>query len=95
MAPTKKARPTHPPTSDKPSVASLALIMDTPTGGPEYDQREILKREKKALKQKQKRRKQDTSAAEAQDTFDLDVEDKRFSAALESYEFAIDPTNPQ
>jgi len=61
----------------------------------EFDMKDVLKREKlqgkKKLKGKQKRLQKEL----ADDTFELNINDPRFSSVLTDYQFAIDPTMPQ
>ncbi|OUM58962.1 hypothetical protein PIROE2DRAFT_15649, partial [Piromyces sp. E2] len=61
----------------------------------EFDMKDVLKREKlqgkKKLKGKQKRLQKEL----AEDNFELNVNDPRFSSVLTDYQFAIDPTMPQ
>ncbi|ORX52211.1 hypothetical protein BCR36DRAFT_325040 [Piromyces finnis] len=61
----------------------------------EFDMKDVLKREKlqgkKKLKGKQKRLKKEL----AEDNFELNINDPRFSSVLTDHQFAIDPTMPQ
>jgi len=61
----------------------------------EFDMKDVLKREKlqgkKKLKGKQKRLQKEL----AEDNFELNINDPRFSSVLTDYQFAIDPTMPQ
>ncbi|KXS17094.1 hypothetical protein M427DRAFT_68544 [Gonapodya prolifera JEL478] len=88
-----KKRPSKNSDETKRSLDELALIADAPGAALDYDQRAILKREK-ASKKKNKNKKRKHTDAVTEDTFEIDVDDKRFSAALDSHLFAIDPTNP-
>ncbi|KAJ3313929.1 pre-rRNA-processing protein esf1, partial [Gonapodya sp. JEL0774] len=79
--------------ADKRVADELALVIDTPSQGFDYDQRAILKQEK-ASKNKKKHKKRKQSETVVEDTFEIDVKDQRFAPALDSHMFAIDPTNP-
>ncbi|KAJ3196183.1 pre-rRNA-processing protein esf1 [Irineochytrium annulatum] len=71
--------------------AELDLMMmdENNTQTRHFDMKDVLKAEKNKLKKKRK-----VIVANTQDGFDLDVTDSRFSEALTSHQFAIDPTNP-
>ncbi|KAI8929940.1 hypothetical protein BC831DRAFT_441650 [Entophlyctis helioformis] len=83
------------------------LLMDDNEGQTQshsrhFDMKAVLKGEKDAGKKgkakaklSKKKAKELAGAGETQDDFSLDVADPRFSAVLESHQFAIDPTNPQ
>lgn len=64
-----------------------------------FDMREIERAEKEAKRKgkrgKKSRRAHSVEATVENDAFKIDVADPRFSKAMESHEFAIDPTNPR
>ncbi|KAL1914908.1 uncharacterized protein VTP21DRAFT_7824 [Calcarisporiella thermophila] len=67
------------------------LVMDSEKDGRKhFNMKEIIKAEKRKGKKGGKKK-----TEELQDDFEIDVQDPRFSAVLESHHFAIDPTNPQ
>ena len=84
--------------------AELELLMvdDDAVGGAgmrHFDMNEVAKVEKaKKRKGKKKRGKKGAGEEEVEektDGFKMDVQDPRFARLFESYEFAIDPTNPK
>ncbi|KAJ3099309.1 Ubiquitin fusion degradation protein 4 [Phlyctochytrium planicorne] len=74
--------------------AELELIlMDENNKQPKhFDMREIIKQEK--MSKNKKKKKYLDELEHTQDDFELDIKDPRFSQALTSYQYAIDPTNP-
>lgn len=61
----------------------------------EFNMKDVLKREKLQGKKKLKGKQKRLQAELAEDNFELDVKDPRFSSVLTDHQFAIDPTMPQ
>lgn len=71
----------------------LELLLSDDDVKNHFNQRDVIKSEKKQRKQKHKQKQ--AKLTETQDDFKLDLDDKRFGNLLDSYEYHIDPTNPQ
>lgn len=82
---------------DPKETAELELLMtgdlDSQTNIKHFDAKDVIKAEKN---RKGKKGKKPQEFAEAQQDFEIDVNDSRFASALtSSHEFFIDPTNPK
>ncbi|KAG8930677.1 pre-rRNA-processing protein esf1 [Tulasnella sp. 417] len=90
--------------STKEELALLAADMDNDDGGKRhFDMAKVLKAEKMSAKKKQpkfrKKGQHDEEAGNDEEVedgrdFEIDVNDQRFKALHDEYEFAIDPSNP-
>lgn len=90
----KKAQPTA---EEAKKTAELELLMmedDESSKIQHFDMKEIMKAEKKAKRNKNKKKGSKDSEPTGMD-FEVDVKDDRFNQLFESHEFAIDPNQPQ
>ena len=75
--------------------AELELLMGDNEKGEGFDMRDVLKREKIERRKGKKNKKKLVELTGAQDDFEINVSDPRFSALHENHQFAIDPTSSQ
>ncbi|KAI9253507.1 hypothetical protein BDA99DRAFT_172498 [Phascolomyces articulosus] len=75
--------------------AELELLMGDNEKGEGFDMRDVLKREKAERRKGKKNKKKMAELTGAQDDFEINVSDPRFSALHENHQFAIDPTSSQ
>ncbi|EPQ60624.1 hypothetical protein GLOTRDRAFT_102368 [Gloeophyllum trabeum ATCC 11539] len=76
---------------------SLLAAADNPEAAPRhFDMKAVVKSEKaRGKKRRSKKNPLDEGENETQEDFKIDVQDERFAALHEDYNFAIDPSNPR
>lgn len=80
----KRKHEVDPEAEKKKAQLDLLLLDEQEEEDRHFDMREIVKQQKKKLKNKK----------EIKDDFNMDLNDPRFQAMYESHSFAIDPSNP-
>ncbi|KZT30594.1 hypothetical protein NEOLEDRAFT_1082725 [Neolentinus lepideus HHB14362 ss-1] len=74
---------------------SLLAVADDLSAAPRhFDMKAVVKSEKTKGKKKRSKKHFDECEDETQDNFQIDVNDERFTALHDDYNFAIDPSNP-